>query len=352
MKYRVLIVSVVSIFCVFQLLSTSANNEASKDSLQNSTNNQSTNRYWHKLAGKSKNMFSQLYSPAHTVTTSFNKNDRDNGMLVMRESNAVAKKKSGSSPFILNNKSENTSYSELSVNKPSADNSTYIYISENVGNDILRCTLHSNGVSDCKVVLSNIMGPQDMVVLNDNFYLISYYQATLFSCGLLSNGDIESCSQIVLPSNKNTYMSYNKYSLYITDLFLNKTIQCNLNYDLLIQNCLLVPPLISPNLVGTPSQVFNVANYSGYTYYTVYNSQISQLQVKRCVESACSVVHDPNLSGPNTIKILNNTAYLTDGNTNNLISCVIETNGNLALCRVLKSGLQVPVAIAFYSPKS
>lgn len=225
---------------------------------------------------------------------------------------------------------------------------TYIYISEYLANDVIRCKIDNSHISACKVVLGAIPGIQHILTVKDRFYAVSYSPAAVFSCALVDGGDIESCSQNTLPINNTAYIMYDKQSLLITDMVLNRMSQCNLDNNFVILDCLEVSPIISATLLKSPERLFNTATYQQYTYLTVYDTKKGVTTLNKCVDNICSILYDAYLGAPNSVKILNNVAYITDGIANNLLACPITPNGDFGPCRVLKNGLKIPIATAFY----
>lgn len=383
MKYYFLIIALVLIAGTFQLTGESTDNTASKTALYgNNLENQQTG-YWYKLIDSSQKIFNKIYSSLQGFTTkSIRHDNQNNDVLLAKGSKKISDNHSiiipseafenfanrtgvpnirthipingfaendvipNSNPTVTANSDK---ASDNSAGKAGVDNiQTYIYISEFAGNDVVRCRLEQGNVSNCKVALSNITGPQDMVIVGNKFYLVTYNPQSVISCDLVLGGDIESCTQTALPSKSLAYIMYTNNRLNITSMDLKNAVQCNLDYNFLVQNCFLIPPIISPDLADSPNRLFNTAGYLGYTYFTLYNLKQGTLVVSKCTGNVCSILHDPHLSGPNSIKILNNMAYLTDGDTDSLVFCMIEPSGDFAPCKVLRSGLKIPVAIAFY----
>lgn len=220
---------------------------------------------------------------------------------------------------------------------------TYIYISENDANDVIRCKLGLNNVSDCAVVLSGLQKPQSMLVINNKFYLLNYSQPNIYSCGLSGNGAIESCSQTAIPISEPGNISYSNYSIFISNLMFTEMAQCSLDYGFLVLNCTAILPTVSHNS-------FNTAQANGYQYSVTFDPHRSYMgAINKCVESACSIMYDVNLSNVTTVKILNNTAYILDYNTDSLVGCRLQANGDFQPCTVLKSGLRTAIGLAFYS---
>ena len=225
-------------------------------------------------------------------------------------------------------------------------NQTYIYISENGSNDVIRCKLGLNNVSDCMVVLGGLSGPQNMVILKDKFYLLNYNQPSIYSCGLSGNGAIESCSQMTIPISEPGYMAYNNYKIFISNLMFSKMAVCSLDYDFSVLNCTAILPKV-------PQNSFAISEANGYQYTIKYDPHANYMgAVNKCVESSCSIMYDVNLSNVTTVKILNNTAYILDYNTDSLVGCKLQTNGDFQPCTVLKSGLRTAIGLAFYSHSS
>jgi hypothetical protein len=219
---------------------------------------------------------------------------------------------------------------------------TYIYISENDANDVIRCKLGLNDVSDCAVVLAGLLGPQKMVIINNKFYLLNYKQPNIY-CSLAGDGAIESCSQTAIPIREPGYIAYSNYNIFISDLMFTEMAQCTLNYDFSILNCTAILPTVPPNSFAT-------VEANGYQYSVTFDPHRNYTgAVNKCVESACSIMYDVNLSNATTIKILNNTAYILDYNTDSLVSCGLLANGDFQPCTVLKSGLRTALGLAFYS---
>lgn len=222
---------------------------------------------------------------------------------------------------------------------------TYIYISENGANDVILCKLGLNNISDCTVTLGGLLKPTKMVIINKIFYMLSYSEPIMYSCSLGNSGAIESCSQNPVPLNNPNFIIYNDYTLFISDLEFTNMSQCDLDYNFGLIDCKVIPPTISQN------SFINSEAY-GYQYRVTYDPHTYIGSVNKCVGNACNVLPDVNLPNPTTVKIFNNTAYILDANTNNLVGCKLQANGDFLSCSVLKSGLRMALDIAFYSPTS
>ncbi|MCC2625015.1 MAG: hypothetical protein K0R14_888 [Burkholderiales bacterium] len=243
----------------------------------------------------------------------------------------------------------NSSATNKSENQATADESgtqDYIYISENGANDVIRCKLGENQVSDCAIVLNNLSGPENMAIINSRFYLVNYNQPIMYSCGLSNSGMVESCAQMDIPINNPAYVVLDHYSLFISDMNFAKMAQCSLTSDYSVKNCTAILPTVSQNS-------FVVSTVNGYQYSITFDPHRDYMgAVNKCAGSLCGIMYDVNLGNLTTVKFLNNTAYILDYNSNSLVSCKLQPNGDFMPCNVLKSGLRLATGVAFYSYSS
>jgi hypothetical protein len=234
-------------------------------------------------------------------------------------------------------------------NQAAADESksqNYIYISENGANDVIRCKLGANEVSECTITLTNLSGPENMAIINSRFYLVNYNLPVMYACGLSNSGMVESCAQMSIPINNPGFVALDRYSLFISDLSFAKMVQCNLNYDYSVKNCTAILPTVSPDS-------FVATTVNGYQYSITFDPHRDYMgAVNKCAGSLCSIMYDVNLGNLTTIKILNNIAYILDYDSNSLVSCKLQPNGDFMPCTVLKSGLRLATGLAFYSYSS
>ncbi len=221
---------------------------------------------------------------------------------------------------------------------------TWIYISENVANKVIRCELRPNSVQNCAIVLDNLLGAEHMAIANNKFFIVNYNEPIMRYCDLDADGYLSSSLDMRLPINNPGHIEYVDHRLFISDLAFKKMVQCNLNDSFLPQNC----SVIVPNI---PHSFFNTAHYQNYKYSIVYDSVGAMMMIDKCAESACNKLYDVNLSDPVTIGVLNNTAYILDYSNNILVGCKLHTNGDFKVCSVLKSGLNSPLGLTFYTSR-
>src|SRR6185437_9788186 len=349
MKFLSIILISILIIGVFYLIHehNAALEEAQHNQEYNRQKSKKINGYWQNIWLNTHKLLGKLYYGQVGIPKADTESNTYRSILDHQTQTINGKKRNSSSgeSVTYNPLDGSSSIADKSGNPDIADESgsqTYIYISENDANDIIRCKLGLNNVSDCTVVLSGLQKPQSMVVINNKFYLLNYSQPNIYSCDLSGNGAIESCSQMPVPIGEPGYMAYTDYKIFISNLIFSKMAVCSLDYDFSVLNCTAILPTVSQNSFAT-------AGANGYQYSVKYDPHTDLGAVNKCVESACSIMYDVNLGNPTTVKILNNTAYILDYNTDSLVGCKLQANGDFQPCTVLKSGLRTAIGLAFYS---
>ena len=252
-----------------------------------------------------------------------------------------------------------------SVNRNS--NSTIVYISVNGNSNVISCnivksfynTANTNGasnnsgeiptgVTNCNTVLSGtngLNGPDNLLIMNNHLYVVNSGNNGVTSCGLSSNGSINSCNSFGVPTSYPIYiMRASTQQLYVYG-FPSETGVVK------VDNCVTDN---SGNIIDCSNNSFN-ANVSqlpypiigGYSYTTNYSSG----GINKCTaELKCQLLNNiliPASNGPTAVEATSNNVYIV--NENSLVGCGIDKNsGNFFNCSILSNNLNGAEGIAIY----
>lgn len=230
---------------------------------------------------------------------------------------------------------------EATYQESSSESDAWVYISEYGTNQVSKCKISGQlALSNCEVVLNNLLGPENIVIVGDILYVVNINQPVLQMCKLDVSGDVTSCNKIELPLPYPLYLAYYNHQLFISDGAVKNAVTCNLDNRGIVLNCNKVNSAVVRGVV-------NIAYWGNYSYSVGTTHMVSQ--ILKCSNTICSNIIDSSISGPTSIQVQNNSAYITNYNTNTLVSCGIKNNGDFTNCKILKSGFASPVDVAFYS---
>lgn len=227
-----------------------------------------------------------------------------------------------------------------------SQNFTWVYINEYNTNRVIGCLLKNNEIFDCKTVLDNFSGAENVTIVKDEMFVLNFSPPYIRSCTIGKNGAIQSCTNFPLAIPEMTSMFYNNYSLYLMNFSDTIALECDLDNNLQITGCNNIDITSTKNLLQLNTY------YKNNTYLIITDNKTWSRSIIKCGESTCTNISDPNINTPNSILIRNDIAYITNFNTNTLVQCKILDNGDFAPCQILASGLNAPTNIAIYSAQA
>lgn len=257
-----------------------------------------------------------------------------------------------------------------SSNTDENNSSTMIYISLYGSNNLMGCNVvktayninatngMSNnsgktptGIANCTTLLSNtnsISGPDNILVINNDIYIVNSGNSSVTSCNLSTNGGISDC---------NNYTVQVKYPMYITEASQQQlyiygvpngqgmapAASCTTDNNGNIINC------DNPTTINVTSLPY--PKIGGYTYTTNFYSN----GINKCVGLSCQLLNNILMpganNGPTAVVATNNNVYIT--NCNSLVGCGIDQNsGNFFNCKVLSNSLNNSSGVAIYNISS
>lgn len=250
-----------------------------------------------------------------------------------------------------------------SSNSNGNDNSTIIYISQYGGNNVISCNViktpynisvtngASNdsgktptGIANCNPIIgsaNNIEGPDNLLVYNNNIYVVNSENKSVTSCNLSKSGGINNCNNFIVPVAYPMFITQvSAQQLYIYGTPNSQNIapaaSCTTDNNGNIISC---GNAFTINVSSLPYPVVD-----GYTYTTNYNKSV----VNKCIGQTCQYLNDILISGPTAIATTSNSAYIISDTS--LVGCGIDRNsGNFFNCSILNNNLNDSEGVAIYN---
>lgn len=216
------------------------------------------------------------------------------------------------------------------------ESSFIIYISEYDNNDVIACNIKSNVFTRCHAVVTDLNGPENILVYNNKLYILDFNVPAITFCDLNHFGEASNCHKEAIPLEYPVYILANNRQLYVSDMGEHNVIGCNLNYNGDLLSCY--------NKANVSKDQFEMVYFKNYSYRV---NNLANL-IDRCAtnKAECSVIKDSVINGPLTLSIANGYAFISNYNTNSVSMCNIEQDGSFTSCRVGVSGLNFPIGIA------
>lgn len=257
-----------------------------------------------------------------------------------------------------------------STNTDGNGDTTIIYISIYASNNVMSCNIvktayninatngMSNssgktptGITNCSTVISstnNLSGPDNILIINNDIYIVNSGNNSVTSCNLSTNGGVSSCNNYTVQVKYPMYiMQASQQQLYIYGVPNGQGIasaaSCTADNNGNVINC------GNPTTINVTSLPY--PKIGSYTYTTNYYSN----GINKCMGLSCQVLSNILMSGqnngPTTVTATSNDVYIT--NYNDLVGCGIDQNsGNFFNCKILTSSLNNAEGVAIYNISS
>lgn len=241
-----------------------------------------------------------------------------------------------------------------------SESTTILYIAETDSNRVIRCNvsnIFTNHVLDnaadvsnnkispdrlnsCRVVVRNLAEPENMLVNNNKLYITNYKNSNITICSLANDGQVLDCENTKIPFVNPVYITEGSaHQLYVSgfeESGLIKSVGCGLDQRGYITAC--------SSIFGVSKNLLKAANFNGYSYTTNW----SQDAINKCNASSCVLLQNIAISKPLGISVAKNAAYIS--NADKIVGCGVDLiTGNFFACKVMMSGLNLPIGLVQYS---
>lgn len=224
-----------------------------------------------------------------------------------------------------------------------------LFISDYDNNQVDSCIMRLDGTFNCKVALTGLYGPENIVIIQSKLYITNLNNSNISVCDIGNNGQIYSCNSITVAIKSPVNFFYANSELFISDMMVKSTETCQIDASGNIISC--------NKSTGILPELFKTVNYNEYSYSTNWSANA----INQCINmysTACNKITDPTIVGPLTIKIFSGYAYIANcslsttsascGN-HNVIQCKVQQNGNFTSCQILSDDIKFPVGIAQFT---
>jgi hypothetical protein len=209
-------------------------------------------------------------------------------------------------------------------------------------NQIILCMLQGKNLTNCSPAIYGLFGPENLLVLGNKLYIVTYNNSSIVVCNLNQLGGIINCSNTTLPITEPVNIVYLGQQLYISNFNATKIAACDLDSNGNIIYCDVTQ--------GIAKIYLQSRSANGYFYTpSFYSNSITKCSVSSN-NQACSSISSQSISEPLTVEVFNTSAYIINASSS-IINCNILTDGDFADCMVVESGMnEQPIGIAMYIP--
>lgn len=230
-------------------------------------------------------------------------------------------------------------YESKNLSKDKLNESIMIYIAEFTNNDIKKCQITDYKLFNCSTVLNyGLYGPEGLLIVNNYLYILNFSKASTVKCYLKDDGYLANCVGMNIPIQYPSSISYSQQKIYINN-FSGEQIECALLDDGALDNCQLSD--------AGDDTIFERVEFKGY-YYSMEQKFNNIITKCKLANNICTPMNNEFFNIPETILIINNSAYFSNYNANNIVKCTIQNDGGFTSCSVVESGLGNPVGMSVW----